>query len=322
MFPSRYFRDVLAEQTECYITALQWTLSYYYRGVCSWGWFYPHHYAPYISDIKNFKNLDIKLEMGRPFLPFQQLLAVLPAASKEHLPRAYHKLMTQATSKVIDYYPIDFETDLNGKKQEWEAVVLIPFIDENRLIDAMGDCESDLTDGERARNIHGPMLQYDYCSEDQGALPDSPYGQAGVGQLHCTETPIERKELQVAADKLVLGPCNASARDVYFPGFPTMRHLKHSAKLMAQRVKVFEQPSRNESMIIHIDEDRVELSIEELADKYLDKDVYIGWPHLREAKIVGVSDANVKITKNGNETTRSPCVGFEFNLHIKQLQDQ
>lgn len=38
--------------------------------------------------------------------------------------------MTDSNSKLIDYYPADFETDLNGKKQEWEAIVLIPFIDE------------------------------------------------------------------------------------------------------------------------------------------------------------------------------------------------
>lgn len=37
--------------------------------------------------------------------------------------------MTQDISPVIDFYPVDFQTDLNGK-QEWEAVVLIPFIDE------------------------------------------------------------------------------------------------------------------------------------------------------------------------------------------------
>lgn len=260
--------------------------------------------------------------MGRPFLPFQQLLAVLPAASKEHLPRAYHKLMTQATSKVIDYYPADFETDLNGKKQDWEAVVLIPFIDENRLIDAMSDCEGELTENERARNIHGPMLQYDYCGEDQGPLADSPFGLAGVAHLLCTETPIERNEVQVPDDKLVLGPCKASKKDIYFPGFPTMRHLKHSAKLLAVRVKVFEMPSRNESMIIEIDEIRPELTTAQLAEKYIDKEVYIGWPHLREAKIIGVSDANVKIMKNGNEIVKSECATYEFNLQIKQLQDQ
>lgn len=39
-------------------------------------------------------------------------------------------LMTSDDSPIIEYYPPDFKTDLNGKQQEWEAVVLIPFIDE------------------------------------------------------------------------------------------------------------------------------------------------------------------------------------------------
>ena len=33
-------------------------------------------------------------------------------------------------SPIKDFYPEEFEADLNGKMQEWEAVVLIPFIDE------------------------------------------------------------------------------------------------------------------------------------------------------------------------------------------------
>jgi len=40
-------------------------------------------------------------------------------------------------STISDFYPRDFETDLNGKKYEWEAVVKIPFIDEERLLQAM-----------------------------------------------------------------------------------------------------------------------------------------------------------------------------------------
>ena len=33
-------------------------------------------------------------------------------------------------SPIKDFYPEEFEADLNGKMQKWEAVVLIPFIDE------------------------------------------------------------------------------------------------------------------------------------------------------------------------------------------------
>lgn len=45
--------------------------------------------------------------------------------------------MYDPNSPIRDFYPSEFEQDLNGKKQEWEAVVKIPFIDEDRLLRAM-----------------------------------------------------------------------------------------------------------------------------------------------------------------------------------------
>ena len=42
--------------------------------------------------------------------------------------------MTDEGSPIIDFYPLDFETDLNGKKNDWEAIVLIDFIDQERLV--------------------------------------------------------------------------------------------------------------------------------------------------------------------------------------------
>lgn len=78
--------------------------------------------------------MKLEFELEEPFLPFQQLLAVLPAYSKDLLPKAFQLLLTEESSPIINYYPHDFKTDLNGKKQEWEAVVLIPFIDEKLLV--------------------------------------------------------------------------------------------------------------------------------------------------------------------------------------------
>ncbi len=45
--------------------------------------------------------------------------------------------MFDPNSPILDFYPTEFEQDLNGKKQEWEAVVKIPFIEEHRLLKAM-----------------------------------------------------------------------------------------------------------------------------------------------------------------------------------------
>ena len=45
--------------------------------------------------------------------------------------------MYDPNSPIIDFYPTEFEQDLNGKKQDWEAIVKIPFIDEQRLLRAM-----------------------------------------------------------------------------------------------------------------------------------------------------------------------------------------
>ena len=44
--------------------------------------------------------------------------------------------MTDANSPIHDFYPTDFRVDMEGKRNDWEGVVLIPFIDEARLLSA------------------------------------------------------------------------------------------------------------------------------------------------------------------------------------------
>lgn len=81
-------KEKLTEMTEHYIEGLQWVLYYYYRGCPSWNFYYRYHYAPRISDISVGleelikKGVDITFEKSKPFKPFEQLMAVLPARSK------------------------------------------------------------------------------------------------------------------------------------------------------------------------------------------------------------------------------------------------
>jgi 5'-3' exoribonuclease 1 len=102
--------------------------------------------------LRDVASLKFDFQLGKPFTPFQQLMGVLPEDSKEHVPSAYRvsfvvtdsnwqlirqDLMTEETSPIFDFYPKEFELDMNGKKQDWEAVVKIPFIDQARLLRAM-----------------------------------------------------------------------------------------------------------------------------------------------------------------------------------------
>jgi 5'-3' exoribonuclease 1 len=143
--------EVLNEQAEGYVRAIQWNLHYYYNGCVSWSWYYPHHYAPWITDIRGVAETKMVFDLGHPFLPFEQLLSVLPAASKDLLPPLLQGLMINPSSPILDFYPKDFENDLNGKQQEWEAVVLVPFIDEKRLQEASTPLFSHLTKEEQSR---------------------------------------------------------------------------------------------------------------------------------------------------------------------------
>lgn len=63
--------------------------------------------------------------------------------------------MTSDDSPIIDFYPDDFEIDMNGKKMQWQGVALLPFIEQDRLLAAIRSKQDQLTDDEKRRNSHG-----------------------------------------------------------------------------------------------------------------------------------------------------------------------
>ncbi|KAK4978387.1 exonuclease II Exo2, partial [Elasticomyces elasticus] len=281
--------EELRKLTKNYVQGLQWVLYYYYRGVASWPWFYGYHYAPMISDVKKGLKANMEFKLGQPFRPYQQLMGVLPDRSKKIVPTAYHDLMTNPSSPIIDFYPRDFELDMNGKKMEWEAVVNIPFIDEQRLLAAMATKEQNLTDAERARNEFGVTLNFTYApdydfvypSSLPGVFPDLPH-------CKCVENIFELPTME-GLDVYVGLVDGVKLGKAALAGFPSLQTLPITGMLGFHGVNVFQQDSRNESMVITLMDSETASKVEHAKTK-LGQAVHVGYPFLQEAKITKVTD--------------------------------
>ncbi|KAK7158949.1 hypothetical protein R3I94_005324 [Phoxinus phoxinus] len=284
--------EFLANQAKCYVEGIQWILHYYYHGVQSWSWYYPYHYAPFLSDVRNIASLTLTFDLAKPFMPFEQLLGVLPSASKDLLPQGYQHLMTSLSSPIVEYYPQDFKTDLNGKQQEWEAVVLIPFIDEKCLLAAMDPYTDKLTPSEKARNRHTECAVYCFDKE-LDYVYSSPLQQLFPNIVHChvRQTPIPMDAWRVPLDHVGR---RIDRGALYFCGFPTLQHIRHKFYKKKSGVLVFQQSSRGENMILEIFACKEMEQVEDVSALVLGKSLFVNWPHLMEARVVAVSDGETK----------------------------
>ncbi|KAI8388238.1 exoribonuclease 1 [Radiomyces spectabilis] len=286
-----------------YMIGIQWVLRYYYNGVASWGWFYPYYYAPKISDLKNIVRFqDHPFQLGQPFKPFEQLMGVLPSLSKKLLPPAYQELMVDPSSPIIDFYPRDFDIDMNGKKQEWEAVVKIPFIDETRLLQAMKEREHRLTDAQRAMTRFGESYKFVYDAKMGSETPEkatiypSPLPGVFPDIHHC----MAREELfhlptlegGLSFKKGLLD--GAKIGKDALAGFPSLQTIPHHGELKFHGVNVFQQDSRNETMVVTLENAFASSDIQNIAKLLLYKRVFVHYPYLQEAVVIGVSSVDAK----------------------------
>lgn len=82
-------------------------------------------------------------------------MAVLPSDSSHAIPKAGRWLMSDLESPIIDFYPTEVPVDPNGKAMPWLWVVLLPFIDESRLLAAMTPTMAKWTKEELLCNARG-----------------------------------------------------------------------------------------------------------------------------------------------------------------------
>lgn len=95
--------------------------------------------------------------------------------------------------------------------------------------------ESQLTIEEKQRNSHGPMCIFTYTEEDMGQYSVPEYFPSIKSHAKCTF--VNRGEILVPQEKLVKGLYPGVKLSVYFPGFPTLQHIEHTASLQKAKVK-------------------------------------------------------------------------------------
>ena len=317
---SRETRDNLARE---YLVGLSWVLLYYYNGVASWNWFYPHHYAPMASDLRDLGRVCSGLadldesalrpaafpNPGQPFLPFEQLMAVLPAASHRLLPPPYRELMLSPTSPIASLYPEEVAVDVEGKRQDWEAVVLLDFIDQDALLSVVRSVDpSRLTQAELMRNMRGTPLLFKFdAGVEEEVISPFPARWSNLRSSHSICVPqqvvvttLRDRFKPVLSPGTVTGAANP-------PGFPSLKTLGHKTVLTKAGVNVFGSNSKKESCIIKVPglELVAGLTAETVAAALgvgggaRAQQIFVDWPYVREGRITAVSDAGTKVKEDG-----------------------
>ena len=148
-----------------YMNGLEWVINYYFFGMNDWNWYYPYHYAPFISDFDKIQYTPqsfIKNDAPKPFL---QLLMILPPNSKSLLPFPLQKIMEE-NSSLLSFFPNTFEIDVTGKNKEWEGIILIPFPDKKIFKTFFESQLPYISSFDHKRNIVGKNFIYQYQSNN------------------------------------------------------------------------------------------------------------------------------------------------------------
>ena len=191
-----------------YLEGLQWVLYYYYRGIKNWKWYYPYHYAPMISDYSEI-NIDNKLydiydvfakDKSEPFAPYQSLLFILPKESFNLLPECYKDI----PNLLKEYFPDKIDIDYNGKYTEYESLLLVPMVDEEKMVEMEIKCRK-LTPEEEKENKWGTSFLFG--GNDSNSENNS-----------CIEYDIYQKDI----DKIQKNEYRQSKCDFAFPTLKTI----------------------------------------------------------------------------------------------------
>ncbi|VDP11645.1 unnamed protein product [Soboliphyme baturini] len=227
--------------------------------------------------------------------------------------------MTDEQSVLYQFYPIEFETDLNGKKNDWEAVVLLPFIDEELLLKTARAVNSQLSDEEKHRNSPGFLLCFRWGLSDLTKLYR---GQDDKPAVICER--MSSSQFHIDRSEIVYGLVPGVKVGVYFPGFPTFGHLSFESDIVENDEGNCRNGTAGERVALKVTGCEQE-KVESMAKKYLGEVLYVNWPHLKAALCVKICSENrwYEVSAEGEIASRmiwgETAMAFPSQIVVRNL---
>ena len=292
-----------------------------------------------LSDLVNIENLlkDVSFEgkLGRPLKPFEQLMGCLPPSSAYLLPKPYQWLMKSPSSPLKEFYPERFTVDMNGKRWPWEAVVLLPFIDSQRLIQTIQQHVPDslLTEEQKERNVvleSADVYVYDKESNETITIPA--LNSASSFPIYdtlkdCPVRTIDYNDSQWYEKDItgaVFSPELLKGAQIPYPGFPTLKEAPvQGLKRWNAGINIFGMKSRYRTAILQMEESLPAIPpASVLGPKFIGTTVYFRYPFFQEGFVTAVSDSTMTIRGNGVVKKWSEEESRLWWLRKKSLEEQ
>lgn len=129
-----------------YIEGLMWVAKYYFEKCPTWKWQYKFTHAPFLSDIMIYlkdkhimKDFNFESNSTNYINMYTQLVSVIPATYSHILPLPLQHLSNSFESSIIDMFPLTYELDMINKTQLYKCVPIIPYLDIDRVDDAINN---------------------------------------------------------------------------------------------------------------------------------------------------------------------------------------
>lgn len=157
-YTSHFGKDVnISQIVDQYLCGMVWNINYYSIGVTDWSWCYPYHYGPFLCDMaKHIKHFKPKFNKNtKPNTSFIQLLSILPPQSHNLLPKGLENISIETKFGCEDV-----KLDYSGKRHDWEAIVILPFIDQTSVELLYNSYKDKISQVDMLRNVVNNPLVY------------------------------------------------------------------------------------------------------------------------------------------------------------------